>query len=248
MYAVVSDIHSNLEALDAVMADIRKRNIERIVCLGDVVGYGPNPRECIDIARDFDLTLMGNHDQAALFEQEAVFFNDKARLALEWTRDELERDSGHGGSSRWDFLGSLPNRYIEDNILMVHGSPRKPIKEYVFPDVIITPNRLSAMFELVDHVCFDGHTHIPGVITEENEYFSPVMLGNFYEISEKKVIVNFGSVGQPRDGLPTASYGLFDGKRVAFVRVPYEVQTTVSKIYAARELDNELGDRLIEGR
>ncbi|MFH0962527.1 MAG: metallophosphoesterase family protein [Planctomycetota bacterium] len=249
MYAIISDIHGNLEALLAVLDDIKKRNITEIICLGDIIGYGPNPKECIDIALDFQTCILGNHDEAALFESEAAFFNDKARAAIEWTRQQLEDYSdAQNNGARWDFLCGLPRKHQLDDILMVHGSPRKPVKEYIFPDIIITPNRLDKLFELIDHTCFVGHTHIPGVITEDREYKSPAGLGNVYEITGKKAVINFGSVGQPRDGINTAAYGCFDGTKAFFCRVPYDIAIVQHKIYAIGALDNELGDRLAEGR
>jgi len=233
----------------AVMADIKRRNIKEVLCLGDVIGYGPNPKECIDIAMDFKVCILGNHDEASLFESEAAFFNDKARAAISWTRQQLEDYSDNrGNGARWDFLCELPRKYQMNDALLVHGSPRKPVKEYIFPDIIITPNRLQSIFDLIDHICFVGHTHIPGVITEDSEYKSPASLGNVYEITEKKAVINIGSVGQPRDGISAASYGCFDGDRVFFVRVPYDISAVQAKIYAEGQLDNELADRLAEGR
>ena len=249
MYAIISDIHSNIEALQAVLADIRRRGIRDILCLGDIIGYGPNPKECIDIARDFQVCILGNHDEASLFESEAAFFNDKARAAIEWTRQQLEDYSDvQGNGARWDFLCELPRKYQFNNALLVHGSPRKPVKEYIFPDIIITPNRLEKIFELVEHICFVGHTHIPGVITEDNDYKSPASLGNVYEITTRKAVINVGSVGQPRDGINTEAYACYDGEKVYFVRVPYDISAVQAKIYAIGQLDNELGNRLAEGR
>ena len=249
MYAIISDIHSNLEALQAVLADIKRKGITDIICLGDIIGYGPNPMECIDIAMDFGVSILGNHDEGSLFESEAAFFNDKARLALDWTRQQLEHYGGHNGNgARWDFLCELPRKYQLNDALLVHGSPRKPVKEYIFPDIIITPNRLSKNFELIDHICFVGHTHIPGVITEDNDYKSPTSLNNVYEITDTKAIINVGSVGQPRDGINTAAYGCYDGKKVHFCRISYDIAAVQKKIYAISQLDNDLGDRLAEGR
>ena len=118
----------------------------------------------------------------------------------------------------------------------------------MFPDIIITPNRLTKTFELIDHIAFVGHTHIAGVITEDREYKSPSVLGNVFEVTEKKAIVNVGSVGQPRDGNPSASYVIYDGKNVFFVRVTYDVKSVQEKILGIPQLANELADRLAEGR
>jgi len=247
--AIVSDIHSNLEALQAVLNDIRKRPVEKILCLGDIVGYGPNPKECIDLARKFDFTILGNHDEAALFVHEGAFFNEKARIAIEWTRSILDdpRDQKLN-TDRWSFLGELPRTYTVNGALLVHGSPRKPVKEYIFPETIFTPMKLERIFEKVELLCFVGHTHIPGVITQDCQFFSPQTLENTYRYSEKKAIINFGSVGQPRDGDPRAAYGLIDNDRAVFCRVEYDYRSTMQKIYAISQLDNELADRLAEGR
>jgi len=247
--AILSDIHGNLEALEAVLSELRKRPVEKILCLGDIVGYGANPKECIDIVRGFDFTILGNHDEAALFVQECAFFNEKARMAIDWSRAVLEdpRD-GQANQDRWNFLGELPRSYTVNGALLVHGSPRKPVKEYIFPETIFTPMKLERIFGMIDHLCYVGHTHIPGVITEDCQYFSPQTLDNMYRFTEKKAVINFGSVGQPRDGDCRAAYGLIDDEKAIFCRAEYDYRATMQKIYAVPQLDNELADRLAEGR
>jgi len=247
--AIVSDIHSNLEGLQAVLKDLEKYPVEKILCLGDIVGYGPNPRECIDIAINFDFSILGNHDEAALFVQESAFFNEKARKAVEWTREQLDDPiENEKNQERWNYLGELPRTYNVNGALLVHGSPRKPVKEYIFPETIFTPLKLERIFAMIEHFCFIGHTHIPGVITEDCQYFSPQSLEDLYKFTDKKAIINFGSVGQPRDGDPRAAYGMIDGEKAIFCRVEYDYRTTMQKIYQIPELDNELADRLAEGR
>ena len=133
MRAIFSDIHGNLDALEAVLADIKGQKIDEIYCLGDIVGYGPNPRECIDRVRDHCTTsLLGNHDQGALFDPEG--FNAGAERAIFWTRSVLE--TGPGSEDRWEFLGDLPRVIKEPDLLFVHGSARNPLNEYVFPEDI----------------------------------------------------------------------------------------------------------------
>jgi len=249
LQAIISDVHANLEALTAVMADIREQNISEVLCLGDIIGYGPNPKECIDQAREFKLTVLGNHDEAALFQSEAAYFNLKAKAALDWTRQVLEdpTDSVQNGK-RWEFLGELRRSYEVGDMLFVHGSPRNPVKEYIFPEIVNLPNKLTNIFERVPHLCFIGHTHLPGVFTEDLEFFTPAQIGNVFTITEAKTIINVGSVGQPRDGDPTACYVVFDGRTVSFRHIEYDFYTTMERIYAIPELDNDLANRLAEGR
>jgi predicted phosphodiesterase len=134
--ALISDIHGNLEALKAVLADIRTKGVTEIYCLGDIVGYGPNPAECIDLVMDLNMCLLGNHDQAALFDPEG--FNAGAERAIFWTRSVLEQGVGPKAEKRWDFLGELHRRFRDEDTrtMYVHGSARNPLNEYVFPDDI----------------------------------------------------------------------------------------------------------------
>ncbi len=150
-FAIISDIHSNLEALQAVLADIKARGISEIVCLGDVIGYGPNPRECLDLVMETcRLCLMGNHDHAVLFEP--TNFNPAAERAAYWTRRVLESERDRKKRDRrWEFLGKLPVRVKELDLLYVHASPRRPINEYLFPeDVFTNPQKIMANFERLD--------------------------------------------------------------------------------------------------
>lgn len=247
MRAIISDIHGNLEALEAVLADIDTREVEDIYCLGDVIGYGPNPRECIDLVMSrSSVCILGNHDQAALFDPEG--FNAGAERAIFWTRAQFERGDPRGNEKRWDFLGELPRMKREDNFLYVHGSARNPLNEYVFPEDIYHQRKMERIFALVDNYCFQGHTHIPGVFCDDYTFRDPTDLGGKYEFGEQKALVNVGSVGQPRDGDPRACYVTLDGMEIQYHRVDYDVDKTAEKIYPIPELDNFLGDRLREGR
>ncbi len=250
MKAIISDIHSNLEALLAVLEDIKKKGIREIICLGDVVGYGPNPKECIDIASGLGPCIMGNHDEATLFESEADYFNYRARAAIDWTREQLEdmRESEKNGL-RWSFLGELPRQREENGVLFVHGSPRDPVKEYMFPeDVIYNPEKIANIFSRFEGVAFIGHTHIPGVFTEDQLYYSPQEIQGRYIIGNKKAVINVGSVGQPRDGIADACYGIYDGRSMEYCRIPYDYRRTMRKICNISALDKDLADRLAEGR
>ena len=248
MRAIISDIHGNLEALEAVLADVDAQpNIEDLFCLGDIVGYGPNPRECVDLVmKRASVTILGNHDQAALFDPEG--FNAGAERAIFWTRSMLESDRPEANERRWEFLGELPRMRREEDVLYVHGSARNPLNEYVFPEDIYNQRKMERIFALVDKYCFQGHTHIPGVFREDLSFLSPDEVDSKFEFDSTKTLINVGSVGQPRDGDNRASYVLFDGTTVHFKRVPYDFEKTVGKIYPIPELDNFLGDRLRDGR
>ena len=246
--ALISDIHGNLEALEAVLADIKLKGIKEIFCLGDIVGYGPNPCECIDLVMGLDMCLLGNHDQAALFDPEG--FNAGAERAIFWTRSVLEKAKGQDAESRWEFLGELNRRYMSDDekTMYVHGSARNPLNEYVFPDDIYNQVKMEKIFALVPHYCFQGHTHIPGIFTETLEFLDPKEIDYCYELCDQKVMINVGSVGQPRNNDPRSSYVTVDEKKVEFHRVDYDIDRTAEKIYNIPDLDNFLGDRLREGR
>lgn len=246
--AVISDIHSNLEGLQAVMADIRQQEISEVYCLGDIVGYGPNPRECIDLVMNCDVCILGNHDQGALFDPEG--FNSGAERAIFWTRQELESPKGdpEANALRWDFLGELPRNRREEGLLFVHGSARNPLSEYVFPEDIYNQRKMEKIFSLIEKYCFQGHTHVPGVFSESLNFSSPDEIGYQYRLADEKVMINVGSVGQPRDGDPRSCYVVIEDGLVTFRRVEYNVDDTIRKIYDTAELDNFLGDRLREGR
>lgn len=246
MWALISDIHSNYEALLAVADDIEKHQVEKVICLGDIVGYGPNPCECVDLVMDCDVAILGNHDQGALFDPEG--FNSGAERAIFWTRTQLENARDPLAEARWEFLGDRPRMHKEGNLLFVHGSARNPLNEYVFPEDIYNQNKMEKIFLLVDQYCFQGHTHVPGVFTQSMQFLSPADVNYSYRLDQQKTLVNVGSVGQPRDNDPRACYVLLDGDRVIFRRVEYDAQVTRSKIHNIPDLDRYLGDRLLDGR
>ena len=255
MKAIISDIHGNLEALQAVLTHIKDLDISEIYCLGDIVGYGPNPCECIDLVMPCDACLLGNHDQGALFDPEG--FNAGAERAIFWTRKMLEGADRSGHEERWEFLGELPRMKREGDFLYVHGSARNPLNEYVFPEDIYNQRKMERIFALVDKYCFQGHTHIPGIFTEDLNFLAPEEFDFEYKLGDKKVLVNVGSVGQPRNGDNRASYVTLEqggedesnGETVlTFRRVEYPFDETIQKIYDIPELDNFLGDRLRDGR
>ncbi len=252
MKAIISDIHSNLEALQAVLADIAQHSVTEIYCLGDIVGYGPNPCECVDLVMDCKVVLLGNHDQGALFDPEG--FNAPAERAIFWTRAQLESAGSDrdARARRWDFLGERPRSHREGECLFVHGSARNPLNEYVFPEDIYNQRKMERIFALVDRYCFQGHTHVPGIFTENLQFFGPDEVEYVYKLDGRKTLCNVGSVGQPRDGDWRACYILLDespsGTFIRYRRVEYDVDSTIRKIYEIDELENFLGDRLREGR
>lgn len=275
MFAILSDIHANLEALTAVLAEIDRRGINQIVCLGDVIGYGPNPMECLDhVINRCRATLMGNHDFAVFFEP--YNFNSGAESACYWTREQFENDPDPvRRAARWAYLGNLPVRVKTNEFVAVHASPRRPINEYIFPDDIYTnPTKFVSIFERFERLCFVGHTHVPGVFLEGPDFYSPDELDYRFELTDEKAIINVGSVGQPRDRDPRSSFVVVHtpgdaslaptdpstsattvsgpkmppGGYIEFVRLPYDVETTVKKVEAIAALDNFLGTRLLDGR
>ena len=269
--ALISDIHGNLEALEVVLGDIKSQGITDIFCLGDIIGYGPNPRECIDLVMEHcKVTLLGNHDQGAMFDPDG--FNIGAERAIFWTRGQLENPHDRTNNERrWEFLGELPRSYRLEPFLFVHGSPRNPLSEYIFPEDIYNHRKMERLFQLVDRYCFQGHTHVPGVFTESFQFYAPEEIDNEYTLGDGKLMINVGSVGQPRDGDPRACYVILDDGRpddadgqagtgetstvasggpirLTYRRLSYDFESTIQKIYAVPELEPFLGDRLRQGR
>ena len=256
--ALISDIHGNAEALKAVLADIEAKGVTRIVCLGDIIGYGPEPLECVDLVSQKCLwSLMGNHDFGVLYEP--TNFNPGAEAAAYWTREQFDSVQDQATKARrYEFLGKLRVRVVEPleqggrSILAVHGSPRRPVNEYIFPDDVVgSTEKMRQIFEMIDGVCIVGHTHVPGVFTSEPDFYPPDELGNdatYHFTPGEKAVINVGSVGQPRDHDPRASYALLHPEGVQFFRVPYDIDATAKRIKAIPELNDWLADRLYEGR
>ncbi len=250
--AILSDIHGNLEALEAVLADARGRGCEQIICLGDVVGYGPNPCECVDKVMQFEACILGNHDLAALFDPEG--FSNVAEQAIFWTRQQLEGkkrlqiEPASAVRARLDFLSRLPRIRREGQMLFVHGSIRNPVNEYVFPEDVYNRRKMEKLFSMVQKICFQGHTHVPGIFTADGQFLRPGDLSDGFRITDDKTMVNVGSVGQPRDGDWRSCYVIIEENRLFFQRVEYNLDATIAKIHAIEELDNFLGDRLRDGK
>jgi diadenosine tetraphosphatase ApaH/serine/threonine PP2A family protein phosphatase len=250
--AIISDLHSNREALEAVLADIRRRDIDDVVCLGDVVGYGPDPEVCVDLVRTRSRwCLMGNHDEA-LF-RDATDFNPHARSAIEWTKRRMLPSwlSSAEKKARWRFLKELPLQRTEGRFLFVHGSPRDPVREYVLStDGILNPDKLRSIFASFEGVGVAGHTHQPGVHDAELHFQG---LNGADELSVElpegsKFFVNVGSTGQPRDGDPRACYAVLEDARVSWYRVEYDYRVTMEKILGTGVLSELLARRLAVGK
>ena len=258
MFAIISDIHSNIEALTTVLADIEKRGIKKIYCLGDIIGYGPNPKECLDLVIEkTQACVMGNHDYAILYEP--TNFNLGAERASFWTRSQLETEKGgEKKHKRWEYLGTQQMRWtlstdfagVKATLEFVHASPKRPINEYLFPDdVYTTPIKITSQFDRIKHICFIGHTHLPGVFLDDPDFYTPEEIDYVYPIiPEERAIINVGSVGQPRDKDNRASYVCVEKNNINFVRLEYDYETTAKKIREIPELDNFEADRLSEGR
>lgn len=248
--AIISDVHANIEALNVVLDHIDNQGVDRILCLGDILGYGPNPVECVDIiSRRCEWSLMGNHDFGVVYEP--TNFNMAAEQAAYWSREQFEVEGDRDMARRhWEFLSGLRVRVLFDGFLCVHGSPRRPINEYLFPeDALNSPVKMQQIFELVDKYCLVGHTHVPGVFTDEPDFYPPDDVDGVYKLrDDEKVIINPGSVGQPRDLDPRASYAILEDDCVRFFRLEYDIDAVVTKIRAIPELLDWLGERLYEGR
>ncbi len=245
--AIVSDIHGNLEALHAVLKDIESQRCDRIVCLGDVVGYGANPCECLDIVATFGNCVLGNHDYGALIDPEG--FSAAAEQAIFWTRKQLESNANPAEAMRrLEYLARLPRMISEDNVLFVHGSVRNPLNEYVFPEDVFNRRKMEKLFSMIQGYTFQGHTHAPGVFTTNLQFQRPDEFGHQMSLPDDKAMINVGSVGQPRDGDWRSCFVILEYPNIEFRRVEYDIDAAVNKIFAIPELDNFLGERLREGR
>jgi predicted phosphodiesterase len=247
--AIISDLHSNIEAVEAVLKDIHDQGIEDIVCLGDLIGYGPNPREVLRHSLQWRFTLRGNHEDALLFL--ALDFNPDAARAIEWTRDRINDESQDSSENHklWNFLGDLPDHKQEDGVLWLHASPRHYTKEYVRPGDVADRAKMQEIFSMFEHLCFGGHTHEPGVFTEDMKFYPPRAFAGKMKLADgRKYFVNIGSVGQPRDRDARSCYVVLQDNVVEFRRVEYNFKQTMQKIYQTNFIPRRFGDRLQQGR
>ena len=232
---IISDIHANLAAFKAVLADAEGQ-WDQIWCLGDIVGYGPNPNECVSLLREHNhISLSGNHDWAALGKLDISSFNRVARLAVTWTKSQLTSES-------IDYLNTLPAHIEQPLFTLAHASPRQPVWEY-----ILDAETAAVNFDYFKSpYCFIGHTHVPVVYeADEDKYVSarPLNYDAPLQLTSRRCIINPGSVGQPRDANPDAAYALLDTELLTWQhkRTPYPVTKT-----QALMRENKMPDRLIE--
>lgn len=264
--AIVSDLHGNAPALETALADARRRGARRYVCLGDIVGYGASPRHNLDLVMRLcvpeprplngegplepGLCLQGNHEFALL--NTAEDFNPKARQAIDWTKEELTNGGDREASyAYWDFLAELEPSADDGVAMFAHGSPRDPVREYLVPRDIQDEPKMRANFERMSApICFVGHSHVPAVYYEDRRLYRPRDTEGPYDLGKPdvRVIINVGSVGQPRDGDSRLSYALFDGRSVTFVRLAYDIEKAAAAIRAVQALPDYLADRLAVGR
>lgn len=236
-------MHANLEALDAVIAAATP--FDQIWCLGDLVGYGPNPNECVDVIRRYShVVVAGNHDWVACGKRTAAGFNPHAASAAQWTATQLNADSRQ-------FLSNLPETATEGDFLLVHGSPRAPTQEYLFRAA--EAERCFSHFSTT--YCLVGHTHVPSAFIEAGRDSPREVYGVALQPDEPlpldgrmRMIINPGSVGQPRDYNPAAAFGILDSGRCEFQlhRTAYDVAATQQKMRDAN-LPESLVDRLSYG-
>lgn len=243
-YLVVADIHSNLEALQAVMRHAESQGgFENIWCLGDIVGYGADPVPCIDLLRSYPLaSVSGNHDLAAIDVLSLDEFNGYAKEAVLWTRQQL-------GSGDREFLASNPMKRVEDGVTLLHGTPRDPIWEYYLPQFLSKEDVADSFVQFSTQSCLVGHSHIPFMCIEDGAQFIRLQPAQENLLSRARCVVNPGSVGQPRDGDSRAAYALYDAETDTFThyRVAYDIKATQAKIIAAG-LPDILASRLSDGK
>ncbi|MFZ4813439.1 MAG: metallophosphoesterase family protein [Phototrophicaceae bacterium] len=231
---IISDIHANLTAFQTVLEDA-KDAWDYVWCLGDVVGYGPDPNESVDLLRSLPhLCLAGNHDWAALNRLDIRTFNPDARKAVQWTQDTLRPDVVK-------YLEALPVTFVIDNYTLAHGSPREPVWEYILEPLIAGLN----FSHFKTDYCLVGHTHQPVIYVQEGSEVPKAMSPTYGRprlLNGKRQIINPGSVGQPRDANPKAAYALLDLETNSFEhrRVAYDIAAVQERM---RRVD--MPDRLI---
>ncbi len=238
-YAILSDVHANLEALEAVLRALEKEHVDRLLCAGDLVGYGADPAACLAQLRNQGAACVcGNHDYAVAGKLEPDWFNDQARAAVEWTARCLpEPEKG--------YLEELPLVWTDSNVTLVHGSVHEPEQFHYVMDLV---NARASLDAQKTPVAFIGHTHVPRIFAQQDGKVSTLRVQQLRLDPKQKYLVNVGSVGQPRDGDPRAAYCLFDAEAQSLEirRVPYEIARAQEKI-VRNGLPRFLADRLSVG-
>jgi diadenosine tetraphosphatase ApaH/serine/threonine PP2A family protein phosphatase len=228
---LISDIHGNLPALETVLGALRDAKVDTMFCLGDTVGYGPYPNECLALVREHcTVVLKGNHDSGLIGETSVEDFNQYGLKALLWSQARVTEEYK-------EYLRGLPFLIVKEDVTLAHASPLRP-GEWSY---ILTLRSARINFSSFSTtICFIGHTHVPVIINED------LSVGEFKKGS--RCLINIGSVGQPRDGNPNAAYGIYDTESTEFVlyRMPYDIQKTADAIIAAG-LPEYLARRLFQG-
>ena len=237
--AVISDIHANLEALEAIMRDIELQQADKIVCLGDTIGYGADPIPCLEaVETRCETRLMGNHEYAVLGKLPSQQINRTAKIALNWTQNQLQDNV----MSR---IADLPMTAAMGDLFFVHASPWEPTRwRYV-----LSPGEAEAAFKNFDQrICFNGHSHLPMIFALADNQIRVKTGHGFQPNEDTRYIVNVGSVGQPRDNDPRACYVVFDTAEdeVIYRRVDYDIAKAQHKMRQA-ELPAMLIQRLQSG-
>jgi len=241
-YALLADIHANTEAFTAVLADIERRGgVDEYWCLGDIIDYGPDPSECIRLLRQLPhICVAGNHDLAAIGKADVNRFNPDAALAIRWTQQQLNPDD-------IEYLSGLPQVIEKGDFTLVHGSPRDPLWEY-----LVSSGSAEESFNYFrTKYCLVGHSHKPLMFRQKENggcSFSPLSDSIGQVLGSSRTIFNPGSIGQPRDGDPRASYAIYDDESsiVRLCRVAYDINATQQKIVKAN-LPVKLMVRLEQG-
>ena len=239
--AFISDIHSNLEALTAVSKSLQNQGPDIVLFLGDIVGYGADPNECIEMVRDIaDDILAGNHDWAAVEKSSTDNFNPTAKKALEWTQSRLTKDSKN-------FLSSLSLKGKMENFIYIHSTPFRP-EEW---DYIYSLSDAAQSFDSFSQsLCFVAHSHIPVTFVQSAGGETAYVQNPQIKLQKGfRYIINSGSVGQPRDGNPLSSYGIYDTKKKEYmlIRVQYDIKNARRKIIDVG-LPESLANRIIVGK
>lgn len=244
-FAVFADIHSNLEAMQAFVEDAAARKIHRYMCLGDIIGYGPDPNECVELVRSLPKMscILGNHDAAAIWRYSPYSMTKDAKEVILWTIEQLSPDNTQ-------YLENLQPVIFQVNMVFAHANPYNP-EAYRY---VTTRKYAARSFASVkEKLTFIGHSHRPLVITRKNYFqitFTAPKGNETHSVStENRQIINCGSIGQPRDGDPRACYCIVDTEkeRIEFHRLEYDYQRTCNKIQSAG-LPNILAKRLLKGK
>ncbi|MBN3040873.1 MAG: metallophosphoesterase family protein [Candidatus Omnitrophica bacterium] len=238
-YGIFSDVHSNLEAFKVVSDYLKRSKLDRLIFIGDIIGYGPRPAECISLLRDINPVLVtGNHEWGILDKLALSYFNPDARASLVWTRKQIT-------SADIKYLSSFSLSYENEELICVHGSLSKPDKFYY----IASMHEAELSFSLMQHqICFVGHSHRAGIYSLSDGFVVSLNQRQIDIEPEKKYIVNVGSVGQPRDMNNRASVCVYDSsaKTLRIDRLEYNLQATASEILKLN-LPSALANRLYEG-